>query len=57
MQKIKLPRDSLAVSSRMGIAMDVTVNALETSSHVRSTRIGALVKITPRGGKRSEAMP
>ena len=56
-QKIRSPCDSLAVSSRTGIALDVTVNTLETSSHMRNNRIGALVKITPRGGKRSEAMP
>ena len=49
MQKIKSPRDSLAaaVSSSTGIALDVTVNALKTSSHVSSTRIGALVRIGP----------
>ena len=51
MQKIKSPCNSLAIlSSSTCIALDVTVNTCETSSHVHSTRIGALVRITSRSG-------
>ena len=49
MQKIKSLRDVLAgLSSSTGIALNVTVNALVTSSHKRSTRIGRLSE-SPQG--------